>query len=52
MAGKCTTIFAAAEQIFINLQAKDTTVTEGIKGAKLLKLHYTSMRTDESLHGV
>ena len=41
-------IFAAAEQFSINLQAKDTTVTEGIKGANLLKLHYTSMRTDES----
>ena len=41
-------ILAAAEQFSINLQAKDTTVTEGIKGAKLLKLHYTSMHTDES----
>ena len=41
-------IFAAAEQFSINLQAKDTTVIEGIKGAKLLKLHYVSMRTDES----
>ena len=49
-------IFAAAEQFSINLQAKHTTITEGIKWAKLLKLHYTSMRTDESFstfyHGV
>ena len=41
-------IFAAAEQFSINLQARDTTVTEGIKGANLLKFHYTSMRTDKA----
>ena len=41
-------IFASAEQFSINLQAKDTTVAEGIKGANLLKFHYTAMRTDES----
>ena len=41
-------IFSAAEQFSVNLQAKDTTISEGIKGANLLKRHYTLMRTDES----
>ena len=41
-------IFSAAEQLSINLQAKDTTVSEGITGAHLLKLHFTSMRSDAS----
>ena len=41
-------IFSAAEQFSVNLQAKDTTISEGIKGASLLKRHYTLMRTDES----
>ena len=41
-------IFSAAEQFSVNLQAKDTTISEGIKGANLLKRHYTLMCTDES----
>ena len=41
-------IFSAAEQLSINLQAKDITVAEGIRGAHLLRSHYTSMRSDES----
>ena len=36
-------IFSAAKQLSINLQAKDTTVSEG---AHLLKSHFTSMRSD------
>ena len=39
-------VFSAAEQFSINLQAKDTTIAEGLKGASLLKSHYTSMRTE------
>ena len=44
-------IFAAAEQFSINLQAKDTTVAEGIRGACLPHYslsHYTSLRSDAS----
>ena len=41
-------IFSAAEQFSINLQTKDTTVSEGITGAHLLKSHFTSMRSDAS----
>ena len=40
-------VFAAAEQFSINLQAKDTTVDEGVKGAHLLKLHLSSLRSEE-----
>ena len=40
-------IFAAAEQFSINLQAKDTTVGEGLRGSQLLSSYYTSLRTDE-----
>ena len=39
-------VFAAAEQLSTNLQAKDTTVTEGSRGASLLIAHYTSLRTE------
>ena len=41
-------IFSAAEQFFCKPSSKDTTISEGIKGANLLKRHYTLMRTDES----
>ena len=34
-------IFSAAEQFSTNLQAKDTTVAEGSRGAVLLRAHYT-----------
>lgn len=40
-------VFAAAEQFSINLQAKVTTIGEGLKGAKLLHSYYFSMRNDE-----
>ena len=40
-------VFSAAEQFSINLQAKDTTVGEGLKGAKLLSSYYSSMRNEE-----
>jgi len=40
-------VFAAAEQFSVNLQAKDTTVGDGFKGAKLLSTYYSSMRNDE-----
>ena len=39
-------VFAATEQFSVNLQAKDTTVAEGLRGAHLLKSHYTSLRTN------
>ena len=35
-------VFAAAEQFSVNLQAKDTTVGEGLKGAKLLHSYFSS----------
>ena len=41
-------IFSAAEQFSINLQAKDTTFSERIEGARLLRSHYMSMRSDAS----
>ena len=41
------TVFAAAEQLSINLQSKDTTVGEGLKGARLLRSHLLSLRSDE-----
>ena len=40
-------VFSAAEHFSINPQAKDTTVGEGLKGAKLLSLYYSSMRNKE-----
>ena len=43
----CYLVFAAAEQFSINLQAKNTTVSEGLKGAKLLHSYYSSIRNDE-----
>ena len=45
-------IFAAAEQFSINLQAKDTTIAEGIRGTCLLKSPYTSLRTDASFTAI
>ena len=39
-------VFSAAEQFSTNLQAKDTTVAEGTRGARLLRAHYTSMRSE------
>ena len=41
----CT--FPAAEQLSVNLQAKDMTVTQGSKGAELLQCHYKSLRSLE-----
>ena len=38
-------VFSAAEQFSINLQAKDTTVSEGTRGADLLRSHYVSLRS-------
>ena len=39
-------VFYAAEQLSINLQAKDTTIQEAIKGAELLTTHLKSLRND------
>ena len=39
-------VFSAAEQFSTNLQAKNTTVAEGIRGARLLISHYTSLRSE------
>ena len=39
-------VFAAAEQFSINLQAKDTTVGEGLKGAHLLQPYLSSVRCE------
>ena len=41
-------LFSAAEQFSINLQAKDLTIQEAIRGAHLLCTHLTSLRTTES----
>ena len=41
-------IFSAAEQLSVNLQAKDMTVAEGSKGAELLQRHYKSQWSLES----
>ena len=38
-------VFSAAEQFSINLQAKDTTVSEGTRGADLLRSYYVSLRS-------
>lgn len=40
-------IFSASEQLSINLQAKDTTVQEAVRGSRLLTTHLRSLR-DES----
>ena len=40
-------IFSASEQLSINLQAKDTTVQEAVRGSLLLATHFRSLR-DES----
>ena len=39
-------VFSAAEQFSTNLQAKDITVAEGTRGARLLTSHYTSLRSE------
>ena len=39
-------VFSAAEQFSTNLQAKDTTVAEGTRGAHLLRAHYNLMRSE------
>ena len=39
-------IFSAAEQVLINIQAKDITVQEAVCGAQLLKIHLSSMRNE------
>ena len=39
-------IFSASEQFSTNLQAKDTTVAEGTRGAYLLRSHYASLRSE------
>ena len=39
--------FAAVEQLSINLQAKDTTVGEELKGARLLRSHLSTLRSDD-----
>ena len=42
-------IFSAVEQFSVNLQAKDTTIAEAVRGALLLKKNiFDSMRTDEA----
>ena len=41
-------VFSAAEQLSVNLQSKDTTVSEGSKGTDLLQKHYTSLRSTEA----
>ena len=39
-------LFSACDQLSINLQAKDMTVQEAVRGAKLLVTHLQSLRTD------
>ena len=43
-------IFSAAEQLSINLQAKDATVQEALHGADLLYSHLNSLRTEEKFN--
>ena len=38
-------VFSAAEQFSINLQAKDTAVSKGTRGADVLRSHYVSLRS-------
>ena len=40
------TVFSAAKQFSVNLQAKNITVQEAIRGAKLLVSHLKSLRTE------
>ena len=39
-------VFAASEQLFTNLQAKDITMQEATRGAELLTTHYKSPRNE------
>ena len=43
-------IFSAAEQLAINLQAKDTTVQEAVGGGQLLASHYKSLRNEDKFN--
>ena len=42
-------IFSASEQLSINLQSKDITIQEAIKGAILLSSYLNSIRTDKKI---
>ena len=39
-------IFSAAEQVSVNIQAKDITIQEAVRGAQLLRTHLSSMRNE------
>ena len=39
-------VFSSAEQLSLNLQAKDTTAAEGLSGSCLLASHYSTLRTE------
>ena len=39
-------IFSAAEQVSLNIQAKDITIQEAVHGAQLLRTHLSSMRNE------
>ena len=39
-------IISAAEQVSINIQAKDITVQEAVRGAQLFTTHLSSMRNE------
>ena len=43
-------VYAASEQLSTNLQAKDTTVQEAIRGSSLLVNHLKSIRTDAAFN--
>ena len=43
-------IYSAAEQLSTNLQAKDTTIAEGSRGALLLRSHYTSLWSETAFN--
>ena len=43
-------VYAAAEQLLTNLQAKDITVQEAIRGSSLLVNYLKSGRTDAAFH--
>lgn len=39
-------VFSASEQLSINLQAKDITIQEAVRGARLLTAHLKSLRNE------
>ena len=41
-------VFSSAEQLSINLQAKDITVQEAVRGADLLTSHFKSLRNEDN----